>query len=395
MIPALRQQFNANFTPEKYQRLLKLMEERCGTPIKFRLCETPCFFPKPLLDQMTQYGKELVQQLNGLEYRKASFDAIPPDFNVPNESPHPTFIQVDFGLVRDAAGKLQPKLVELQGFPSLYAYQAMLSQVYMEVYGLDANLQYLLGGLDWEEYKKLLRRAIVADHDPLNVILMEIDPLHQKTLPDFVLTEKLLGIKTIAITDIKKVGEFLFYESGGQQIPIRRIYNRTIVDELVRKNLKLAFNFTDNLQVEWAGHPNWYFRMSKFSLPYLKHECVPQSWFLDRVKQVPDDLDHYILKPLFSFAGLGVMINPRKEDLAEIPQQKRSDYILQERLNFEPVIETPHGPTKTEVRIMYIWLDELLPVMTIIRMGRGLMMGVDHNRNLEWVGASSGLYLPN
>jgi hypothetical protein len=395
MIPALRQQFNANFTPEKYQRLLKLMEERCGTPIKFRLCETPCFFPKPLLDQMTQYCKELVQQLNGLEYRKASFDAIPPDFNVPNESPHPTFIQVDFGLVRDAAGKLQPKLVELQGFPSLYAYQAMLSQVYMEVYGLDADLQYLLGGLDWEEYKKLLRRAIVADHDPLNVILMEIDPLHQKTLPDFVLTEKLLGIKTIAITDIKKVGEFLFYESGGQQIPIRRIYNRTIVDELVRKNLKLAFNFTDNLQVEWAGHPNWYFRMSKFSLPYLKHECVPQSWFLDRVKQVPDDLDHYILKPLFSFAGLGVMINPRKEDLAEIPQQKRSDYILQERLNFEPVIETPHGPTKTEVRIMYIWLDELLPVMTIIRMGRGLMMGVDHNRNLEWVGASSGLYLPN
>ena len=395
MIPALRQQFNANFTPEKYQRLLKFMEERCGTPIKFRLCETPCFLPKPLLDQMTQYGKELVQQLNGLEYRKASFDAIPPDFNVPNESPHPMFIQVDFGLVRDAAGKLQPKLVELQGFPSLYAYQAMLSQVYMEVYGLDANLQYLLGGLDWEEYKKLLRRAIVADHDPLNVILMEIDPLHQKTLPDFVLTEKLLGIKTIAITDIKKVGEFLFYESGGQQIPIRRIYNRTIVDELVRKNRKLAFNFTDNLQVEWAGHPNWYFRMSKFSLPYLKHECVPQSWFLDRVKQVPDDLDHYILKPLFSFAGLGVMINPRKEDLAEIPQQKRSDYILQERLQFEPVIETPHGPTKAEVRIMYLWLDDLLPVMTIIRMGRGLMMGVDHNRNLEWVGASSGLYSQN
>jgi hypothetical protein len=201
-----------------------------------------------------------------------------------------------------------------------------------------------------------------------------------------------LGIKTVAITEIKKVGDFLFYESGGQRFPIHRIYNRAIVDELVRKKLKLAFNFTDYLQVEWAGHPNWYFRMSKFSLPYLKHDCVPQSWFLDRVKQVPDDLDHYILKPLFSFAGLGVMINPRKEDLAEIPKEKRSQYILQERLNFESVIETPHGPTKAEVRIMYIWLDELLPVMTIVRMGRGLMMGVDHNRNLNWVGASSGLY---
>jgi hypothetical protein len=395
MIPALRHQFNANFTPQKYQTLLQLMEERSGVPIKFRLCETPCFFPKPLLDKMSQYGKELVQQLNGLEYRKASFDAIPPEFNVPNEAPHPMFIQVDFGLVRDSDGNLQPKLVELQGFPSLYAYQAMLSQVYMEVYGLDSNLKYLLGGLNWEDYKKLLRRAIVGDHDPQNVILMEIDPLHQKTLPDFLLTEKLLGIKTVAITDIKKVGDFLFYESGGQRIPIHRIYNRAIVDEVVRKNLKLPFKFTDPLGVEWAGHPNWYFRMSKFSLPYLKHESVPKSQFLDRVKQVPDDLDHYILKPLFSFAGLGVMINPRKQDLAEIPKEKRSQYILQERMNFESLIETPHGPTKAEVRIMYIWLDELLPVMTIIRMGRGLMMGVDHNRNLEWVGASSGLYPEN
>src|SRR5580704_2300080 len=211
MIPALRQQFNANFTPEKYQTFLKLMEERCGAPVKFQVSETPCFFPKALIEQMSRYGEELIRQLGGLEYRKASFEAIPPDFNVPHEAPHPMFIQVDFGLVRDASGRLQPKLVELQGFPSLYAYQAMLSQVYMEVYGLDGNLQYLLGGLGWEEYKKLLRRAIVADHDPQNVILMEIDPLHQKTLPDFLLAERLLGIKTVAITEIKKVGDFLFY----------------------------------------------------------------------------------------------------------------------------------------------------------------------------------------
>ena len=204
MIPALRQQFNSNFTPEKYQAFLKLMHERCGAPVPFQISETPCFFPKPLLDQMSQYGKELIQQLGGLEYRKASFDAIPPDFNVPREAPHPMFIQVDFGLVRDAAGKLQPKLVELQGFPSLYAYQAMLSQVYMEVFGLDENLKYLLSGLDWEGYKKLLRRAVLGDQDPQNVILMEIDPKHQKTLPDFLLTEKLLGIATVSINRHRK-----------------------------------------------------------------------------------------------------------------------------------------------------------------------------------------------
>jgi hypothetical protein len=393
MIPSLRQQFNSNFTPEKYERFLKLMAERCGTPVPFRLCETPCFFPKPLLDQMAQYGKELVHQLNGIEYRKASFGAIPPEFNLPRETPHPLFVQVDFGLVRADSGQLQPKLVELQGFPSLYAYQAMLAQLYMEVFGLHESLKYLLGGLDWESYKQLLRRAIVGDHDPQNVILMEIDPLHQKTLPDFLLTERLLGIKTVSITDIKKVGSYLFHEDAGKRTPIKRIYNRVIVDELVRKRMKLNFQFTDELDVEWAGHPNWFFRMSKFSLPYLHHECVPKTQFLDRVERVPDDLENYVVKPLFSFAGLGVIMNPTKEDLAQIPKEKRSQYILQERMQFEPVIETPFGGTKAEVRVMYIWLEELQPVMTIIRMGRGLMMGVDQNRNMEWVGASAGFWV--
>ncbi len=392
MIPALRQQFNANYTPEKYQRLLKLLEERCGTPMKFRVCETPCFLPKALIDQMAGYGKELIQQLNNIEYRKASSAAIPDRFKVPRESQKPLFVQVDFGLVRDKSGTLQPRLVELQGFPSLYAYQAMLSQCYGEVFDLDPNLKYLLGGLDWEGYKKLLRRAIVADHDPEHVILIDIDPLHQKSLPDFLLTEKLLGIKTVSITDVRKVGKFLFYENSGKRTPIMRIYNRASVDEMVRKDLKISFQPTDEIEVEWAGHPNWFFRVSKFSLPYLRHECVPKTWFLDRVEQMPKDLENYVVKPLFSFAGLGAIINLKPQDIAAIPKEKRSQYILQERMKFEPVIETPFGADQAEVRIMYIWLDDLLPVMTVIRMGRGLMMGVDLNRSMEWVGSSAGFY---
>jgi hypothetical protein len=392
MIPSLREQFNANFTPAKYQRLLDLMAERCGTPVQFRVCETPCFFPKSLLDQVVQYGSELIHQLETPTYHQASTAAIPPEFNVPNETSHPMFVQVDFGLVRDAAGKLQPKLVELQGFPSLYAYQPMLAQSYMEVFGLDDNLRYLMSDLEWGPYTDLLRGAIVGNYDPENVVLMEIDPQRQKTLPDFLLTERLLGIKTVSITAIKQNRNQLSYQSRGRKVPIRRIYNRAIVDELVRKNLKLGFRFTDDLDVEWAGHPNWYFRMSKFSLPCLQHECVPKSCFLDRIERMPDNLDDYVLKPLFSFAGLGVNINPKKQNLDAVPVEKRSQYILQEKLHFEPVIVTPFGGTKAEVRIMYIWVDTLTPVMTIVRMGRGLMMGVDHNKNMEWVGSSAGFY---
>jgi len=403
MIPSLRQQFNDSFTAEKYRTFLRRVDEACGTHVQFRLSETPCFFPKSLVDQMASDGQELIRQLvDSPSYRAKSEEAVPAEFKVPNEAPHPMFVQVDFGLVRDAAGELQPKLVELQAFPSLYAYQPSLADAYIDVYGLQASasglpapgqLKYFLSELDTSSYRELLRRAIVGSHDPENVILMEIDPLHQKTLPDFLLTEKMLGVQTVDIVDIRKDGSRLYYERGGKRIPIRRIYNRAIVDELERKNVKIAFDWRDDLDVEWAGHPNWYFRISKFSIPYLKHASVPKTWFLNQLDEIPADLDNYALKPLYSFAGLGVVIAPTKEDIAEIPVDKRPHYILQERMHFEPVIATPFGGTKAEVRVMYVWLDKLTPVTTIIRMGRGLMMGVDHNKNMEWVGASAGLYI--
>jgi hypothetical protein len=393
MIPSLRQAFNSKYKAEKYPELLRLMAERCGVPIGFRVSETPCFLPVELLERMAADGKELIRQLvNNPDYRARSEESIPAEFKVPNESPHPMFIQVDFGLVRDASGVLQPKLVELQAFPSLYAYQPVLARTFVDVYGLDRKLRYLLSGLEPASYLKLLHRAIVGDCDPENVILMEIDPEHQKTLPDFLLTEKLLGIRTVDIRAIKKDGNRLFWESDGKRVPIHRIYNRAIVDELERKEVQLSFDFRDDLQVEWAGHPNWYFRISKYSIPYLKHPSVPKTWFLDQMEEVPEDLENYALKPLYSFAGLGVLIAPNREDIAAVPAERRSQYILQERLHFEPVIETPFGGTKVEVRVMYVWVDELTPVLTILRMGRGLMMGVDHNRNMEWVGSSAALF---
>ncbi len=429
MIPSLRKQFNTNFTPEKYRAFLRRVDDVCGTHVQFRLSETPCFFPKVLIDRMARDGAELIRQLvDNPAYRAKSDEAVPAEFKVPNEPDHPMFVQVDFGLVRDAAGELQPKLVELQAFPSLYAYQGPLAEAYLDVYGLregswlpeksrfltaashrfgmtkreakpaGSELKYCLSGLETSSYRELLRRAIVAEHDPENVILMEIDPAEQKTLPDFLLTEKMLGVRTVDIVDIRKDGARLYYERGGKRIPIERIYNRAIVDELERKNVKLGFDWRDDLDVEWAGHPNWYFRISKFSIPYLRHRSVPKtvfldSLFLDRGPEIPADLENYALKPLYSFAGLGVVIAPKKEDIAAIPAEKRPYYILQERMHFEPVIATPLGGTKAEVRVMYVWLDELTPVLTIIRMGRGLMMGVDHNKNMEWVGASAGLYL--
>jgi len=394
MIPDLRRQFNAAFTPGKYQHFLQRMEQRCRTAIQFRICETPCFFPASLMNQMAGTGEVLVRQLLDNEnYRRASHAAVPAEFHTPGEERDPLFVSVDFGLVREAGSEPQPRLVELQAFPTLYAYQAALAQEYKEAYGLPDTLKIFFGDLDLEKYHRLLRRAILGKHDPENVVLLEIDPYDQKTLPDFLLTEEICGIQPVNIRAVVKEGSKLHYKKNGKSIPIHRIYNRVIFDELVRKKIQPPFDFREPLEVEWAGHPNWYFRISKFSIPYLRHESVPRTWFLDELKHIPGDRDNYLLKPLYSFAGGGIIFAPSEEQLAAIPARERHNYILQERLQFSPVIETPHGPTQAEVRIMYIWLpgEALRPVMGLVRMGRGKMMGVDHNRNLEWVGASAAL----
>jgi hypothetical protein len=396
MIPALREAFNQRFRPETYHRFLQALEVSAGAPIAFRVSETPCFFPKALLDQMADYGRTLVLQLvNNPDYRRASDVTVPAQYNFANESPRPMFLQVDFGLVRNAKDELEPKLVELQAFPSLYAYQPVLAKQYIESYGLPEDLGIYLGGYGHDTYQRLMRELIIGSHDPENVILLEIYPEKQKTLCDFLLTQRDLGIAIVDILKLKKHGKCLFYEKEGREIPVRRIYNRCIMDELERKGINLPFDLTQPLDVEWAGHPNWYYRISKFSIPYLNHECVPKTWLLDQNSTVPQDHENYILKPLYSFAGLGIQFNPTQADVDAIPAEQRHHYMLQERMHFAPVIATPHGMTQAEIRIMYAWPEggDITPVLPLLRMGRGIMMGVDHNRNLEWVGGSSALWV--
>ena len=392
MLPEPRRRFNAAFTTGRYEAFVADLVRRLGDEIHFRVSETPCFFPSELMQRIAATGAELVDQLMAnAAYRRASDSTIPPAFNAPHEGDHPLWLQVDFGLVRDGAGRLEPRLVELQGFASLYAFQPAFARQYRESWNLPGDLQTFLSGLDHESYDALLERAIVGGHDPEQVVLMEIDPDHQKTRPDFIETERRWGVRTVDITSLVKQGRQLLYPRDGRLVPIRRIYNRAIIDELVRRNVTPPFDYRDDLDVEWAGHPNWYFRISKFSLPWLKHPSVPRTWFLDELKEMPVDRENFVVKPLYSFAGAGIIFEPTDADLAAIPPERRHDYVVQERVRFTPIIETPHGRTQVEIRIMYVWLDRLIPVLPLLRMGRGTMMGVDHNRNLQWVGASAAL----
>jgi hypothetical protein len=390
VIPSLRSAFNQRFREEDYARFLGLLEARTGVPPLFRHNETPVFLPLSLVERMDRAGREMVEQLLGnADYLEAARARIPERYRVPHEAPSPLFVQADFGLVRDEAGALHPKLVEIQGFPSLYAYQPVLAETYRDAYGLDPSLAYLPHGLTREQYFRRLRDAICAGEDPAQTVLLEIDPANQKTRVDFVLTEKECGVATVDVRSVRKRGSKLFCMREGREIEIRRIYNRVIVDELERRGEEIPFSWTEDLDVAWAGHPNWFFLLSKFSLPWLKQECVPETWFLDQAPAV-EDLDAWVLKPLFSFAGLGVVVGPTQEQLEAVPAGRRHDYILQRRMRFENTVETPHGMTQIEIRIMYIEREGRLEMVNVIlRSGRGKMMGVDHNKGLAWVGASA------
>jgi hypothetical protein len=403
MLQPYRDHFNTHFTPEKYAVLVARLNRLTRTNIEFRVAETPCFFSRKLLDELAETGAELTHQLlNNPNYIQASNQTIPEQYRVPNENRIPNFMTVDFGLVRNPDSSLSPKLVELQAFPSIFGYQDILSRQYIETFNLDPNLNWYLADKSEQTYWQLLGDVIVGDHDPENVVLLEIDPDHQKTLPDFHVYEDKLHIATVDIASLRKQGNRLFYQRAGREIPIHRIYNRAIVDELQRKNIQLPFDYRDSLDVEWAGHPNWYFRISKFSLPFLNHPSVPKAVFLDdwfarrNIEGLPHQSENLLLKPLYSFAGKGIQFAPTDADLNAIPPADRHLYLLQERVTFEPTIETPHGLTQAEIRIMYLWPDSsiLQPVIALVRLGRGLMMGVDHNRDRQWVGSSAALTPP-
>jgi hypothetical protein len=403
MLQPYRDQFNTKFTSAAYDDLLARLNQATRTTIDIRIAETPCFFPTSLMNELAETGAILTHQLlDNPAYLQATEQAVPPQYRVPNDNPIPNFMTVDFGLIRNPNGTLQPKLVEMQAFPSVFGYQDLLARQYIETYNLQPNLQWHLGGHTEQTYWQLLRQVIVGNHAPENVVLAEIDPHHQKTLPDFHVYEDKLGIATVDIAQLRKQGNRLFYQRNGREIPIHRIYNRAIVDELQRKNIQLPFDYRDDIDVEWAGHPNWYFRISKFSLPYLNHPSVPKAVFLDdwfanrNIETLPTDREKLLLKPLYSFAGKGIQFAPTDEDLNTIPVADRHLYLLQERVHFEPIIQTPHGPTQAEIRLMYLWPDrgELQPVISLVRLGRGLMMGVDHNRDQQWVGGSAALIPP-
>lgn len=402
MLQPYRHDFNSRqYTPARYAELKRRLNARTRTDIQFRICETPVFFPPELLAEMAEIGRVLTHQLvDNPEYMRQSEVAIPDRYRVPNDNPRPNFMTVDFGLVRQPDGSLTPKLVELQAFPSIFGYQQVLIEEYRQVYELDRKLTGFLGGVDTEEYWSLLHRTIIGEHDPENVILTEVAPAGQKTLPDFNVYEDRLGIRTVDIATLKKEGNRLFYVKDGRWIPVERIFNRAIVDDLEHQGVRPAFDYRDELQVEWAGQPNWYFRASKFSLPALDHNSVPPAVFLDEWfagigrDRLSQDRDNLLLKPLYSFAGKGIEFAPSDAALAAIPRQQRGHYLLQDRVHFTPVVDTPWGSTQAEVRIMYLWPDgepELRPVISLVRLGRGLMMGVDHNRNQEWIGGSAAL----
>jgi hypothetical protein len=394
MDPQLRAQFNADFSADKYDALLRCVNESVRWPADFRISETPIFLTREFRDEAVAAAEMIVAQTRTSEFVRHATDAIPPGLEVPNESPHPEFVIVDLGICEEQ-GRLVPRLIELQAFPSLFAFQFMLLGCMRRSFlAIPADWTSAFSGLHDHEYLELLRSTIIGTANPENVILLEIEPEKQKTRIDFACTEVLLGVRSVCLTEVKKKGRELFYELDGREVRIERIYNRVIFDELERRpDLQVSFRFQDDLDVKWIAHPNWYYRISKHSLPFLKTPHTSPAFFADEFP-ANETIGDYVLKPLYSFAGLGVDMEPTAEKLAGLAQPHA--WMLQKKVNYAAFVPTVDGPkSKAELRMMFLWPEhepDPILVNNLVRMSQGLMMGVNFNKEKTWVGSSIALH---
>ena len=394
MDPRLRAAFNAEFTPEKYAALVRCVNETEKWPADFRISETPIFLTPEFTDEVTRAATEIIAVTRTPEFAKHAASAVPKALEVPNESGRPNFHVVDFAICAEA-DRLVPRLIELQAFPSLFGFQLLLLGCIRKAYPvIPRQWTSSFGGIKDEAYLDLLRRTIIAESDPENVILLDIEPEKQKTRVDFAATEKLLGIWSVCVTKIRKRERQLFCERDGREVRIERIYNRVIFDELIRRpDLNLSFRFQDDLDVAWVGHPNWYFRISKHSLPFLKTEHTSPTFFVDEFP-AGENLDGYVLKPLYSFAGHGVDMEPTPEKIGAL--ENPHEWILQKKVDYAAFVPTVDGKkSKSEIRMMFVWPDgDPRPTLVnnLVRMSQGKMMGVDFNIDKTWVGSSIALH---
>ncbi len=392
MVPVIRKKFNETFSKEKYEAFLTELNTAHPGAIEFRVAETPIFIPRDFKNKILDACESIVDIIVDPKFRKLTKNAIPENIKVPGENDHSHFIAFDFGICINEAGEYEPQLIEMQGFPTLFAYQVLLEDVCRKHFPVPANFDCYLGGYNRDSYLKLLKEIIVADHSPENVILLEIFPRKQKTRIDFYCTEEYLGIKMVCLTELIKEGKKLFYLNEGKKTEVKRIYNRIIFDDLqqqtpeVQEKGKILF---EELDVKWCPHPNWFYRISKYTLPFIRHPFVPQTFFLNDVKQIPADLDNYVLKPLFSFAGQGVVIDLTQADIDSVKDSE--NWILQRKVKYADVIQTPDVPAKAEIRMFYFWKDGIArPVATnnLGRLSKGKMIGVRYNKDKEWVGGN-------
>lgn len=395
MVPELRQAFNQNFTQEKFDAFLNEIHSIHGE-IEFRMAETPVFVPKNFLKQMLDACESIIDVIISPGFKNLTDNAIPQNLSVPGENNFPHCIAFDFGVCKNEKGDLEPQLIEMQGFPSLFAYQVLLEDVFNNHFVVPENYITFLGGHNKASYLHLLRELLVGKHDRENVILLELFPEKQKTKSDFYCTEDYTGIKTVCITKIIKKDRKLYYNNNGIETRIDRIYNRLIFDELlqqeqwVQDKAKILF---EDIDVEWVPHPNWFYRVSKYTLPLIQHPNIPRTEFLNKIKQLPADLENYVLKPLFSFAGQGVVIDVTEDDIKNVKDPE--NWILQRKVNYAPVIETPDEPAKAEIRIFYFWKDgkpRPEPTNSLARLSKGKMIGVRYNKDKPWTGGSFCLF---
>jgi len=313
-------------------------------------------FPKELKSELIEAATGITNQLFSSRVLTLAESNITDnsnilDFRSYKNLPEPYFMTID--LAYAPGGGTNFKLIEAQAFLSI-------SHMFFEHYSklLDLNRDVFL---NFEAYQHFLRK-IQNNHS----ILLEDCPWEQKTAIDFHLLQKQASIEVLNFRGIL----------GSHALKEKLIYNRLIFADLTAQefaNAKISLSGLPNAR--WLHHPDWYYFVSKSSLPYITSPWAAQSFLVaDKPLNFEPKSNAWVLKPLFDYGCSGVNLNPSRTDIENVDAPK--EWLLQQKIELKHL---PGTELFGEIRVVLFNTDNgWEPVMFFGRINDKPFLGSQH-----------------
>lgn len=349
MFTKIREQFNAVFDISQSKNIWDDIDKEFPGYRDFKIAEIPVFLDNELKSKLLMAGNTCLDVILAPDFIQKNMGS---EFQFGQKNSKPDFICLDFAITLNEHDEFIPKLIEAQGFPTLLGFQQYLTGKFKKHCQIPSGFTSHFNRINAFHFSEKIGSILKQYGD--DTVLLEAYPEKQRTRLDFKLTEAYWGIKTVCLSQIEANSGKLYYKTGDNLKPINAIYNRVIIEEVVKTypELLTKIELLKEVEVSWISHPDWYYLISKAALPLFKGPYVPSSKIFYKGDDIPENLEDYILKPLFEYGGDGVQLDLNQSIfescLENVP------YLLQQKVRYADCILLPNGQKrKAEIRLIY------------------------------------------